>query len=280
METARTRQDAVVNRVPEEFETQKYDEFGLIMTPTQHDELQGNLAESRKARDEANQKLSANQSKLDSAYKTQQQMLADQKAQIEAEASGAYINAGNINISGPAMETVRVVSGSNVEASYMLPRSVIDQLNTQSFNQGDGSYVANWVDGGKFYNVDVTPQGTSDSYGQELHSMLSGAQSSVQQKIDEQIAAARAHEQQKADLYNQSIDAQLAGGLGQLGAAGAALDAEMNNYRANIADQRAAIKAAAAAEQAELQRARERFEQDFAKARGTALNIGFKGGQR
>ena len=63
---------------------------------------------------------------------------------------------------------VRVVNGNTVEATYHLPRAYVNDLNMNTFNKGDGTIVANWVDGGRFYNVDVKAQGGKMA-GQELH---------------------------------------------------------------------------------------------------------------
>jgi len=91
---------------------------------------------------------------------------------------------------------VRVVNGNNVEQTYMVPFEAIDAMNTETFNQGDGSFVGYWfnkegqavashADGGVYYNVDVTPRGISDSYGKELHESIGGIEPELKDKFYE-----------------------------------------------------------------------------------------------
>ena len=257
MGRARSRQASVVgNRVPEEYETQMYDEFGLIMTPEQHGTLQAELERSRKARAEAQAKLNEQQSKIDAMYLEKQKMLDAQRGKIDSEIAKAYGSGDD------GLETVRVVSGNNVEATYKLPKEAISKLDTQVFNQGEGSYTANWVDDGKHYNIDTKPAGIDDRYGKELHESLKDAQSQIGLESDHQKAMA---------------DKARAAAYGQLGEASKALDNEMSMYRSQIDDSRAAIKAAEAAEQKQLADAKARLEESIGKSRGTALNIGYKG---
>lgn len=66
--------------------------------------------------------------------------------------------------------TVGVYDNNNLEAEYRLPKSVVDGLQGEMFNKGDGSYVGAYHDG-RFHTY-VTPQGTDDKYGKELHEAL------------------------------------------------------------------------------------------------------------
>lgn len=68
---------------------------------------------------------------------------------------------------------VRVVNKDKVEATYMLSRDTVNGM-AGSFNKGKGSYYANWVDGGKYYNIDVNVRG-GGARGHELHSSIQGA---------------------------------------------------------------------------------------------------------
>lgn len=107
--------------------------------------------------------------------------------------SGAYDDAIGSS-SAPSMDLVpvRVVNGNNVEQTYYLPRSTVDQMNAETFNQGKGGYVGNYVDGG-FYNVDVRASG--GERGKELHESLGAAANQVSQAQKDNEA-----------LYNQSIN--------------------------------------------------------------------------
>ena len=73
----------------------------------------------------------------------------------------------------PQLVPVRVVNKDKVEATYMLPKETVDGMGG-SFNKGDGSYYANWVDGGKYYNIDVNVKG-GGARGHELHTSLQQA---------------------------------------------------------------------------------------------------------
>lgn len=98
-----------------------------------------------------------------------QRSVTEGKGQINA----AYAQAAAKN--KVPLVPVRVVNGNNVEATYMLPKTSVDQMNKDSFNKGKGSYTGNYVDGGQFYNVDVRVTGTGGKRGQELHDALRNA---------------------------------------------------------------------------------------------------------
>jgi hypothetical protein len=103
----------------------------------------------------------------------QERQYRDALAHGETQINSAYSDAvaGAQNPANVPLYAVRVVNGNNIEGTYMLPKSVIDEMNQKSFNQGDGSYTGNWVDDGKFYNVDVRARGIGPR-GQELHDAM------------------------------------------------------------------------------------------------------------
>ena len=76
---------------------------------------------------------------------------------------------------------VNVWQGNNakkgVEGSYYLPKNVVNEMNSKSFNQGNGSYTGSYV--GNEYYVHVVPRGTSDAYGKELHNSLSSGERDI-----------------------------------------------------------------------------------------------------
>lgn len=98
-------------------------------------------------------------------------------AEIErgrAQITGAYGDA----ISGAKRPSndlvpVRVVNGSSVEATYMIPRSSVNEMagDNKFLNGGDGTYYGSWVDDGKYFNIDVKVKGAGKR-GQELHDAL------------------------------------------------------------------------------------------------------------
>jgi len=256
MASVRARQEAIVGeRVPDNLETRKYEDFGLIMNPDQYGKLTSDLAASAAERKSA-------YGKLDAAEADFNAQVAAAQAEIDALGyeSQSVDPLWNEYYSG--FKPVRVVSGSNVEGTYMLPDEVISGLGGV-FNKGDGTYTANWVDGGKYYNIDVTPRGTDDAMGKELHEMLGGAVSqtksafydSAQGQVDlankyGQLSVDQAKEQQSALLGNQ-----VASGYDE------------------ISQQRASIKAAEAAEKKQLQDAKDQFNQRVDTQRTAALGL-------
>lgn len=107
---------------------------------------------------------------------------ADYQAAI-ARGSGDINSAYDEAISAskkPTMDLVpvRVVNGNTIEGTYMLPKSTVDDLNSNTFNKGSGSYVGNWVDNGANYNIDVRTNG-GKVMGKEIHDSLRTAQDQV-----------------------------------------------------------------------------------------------------
>ncbi len=158
-------------------------EYGWVMSDAQVEEEQAIKGKYDEATQSVQGQISSNQA----AY---QKSLEEGRGSIASQYDAAIgkIQKGNLNL-----VPVRVVNGNTVEGVYMLPKATVDQMNTQSFNKGKGTYVGNWVDGGKNYNVDVRVQG-GGARGQELHNSLRGALpsvSSAQSQIDK--------------AYNQSV---------------------------------------------------------------------------
>lgn len=238
LEGVRGRQEGVVNRVPESQETQMREEYGLIMTGEQYETLNADLADTKTKRDEASDRLDTAQKNLDAAVSKGNALIEAAKQKVLDQYNNSLVN-------------VRVVNGQNVEANYRLPRSVVDKLNTTVFNRGDGSYTANWVDNGAFYNVDVVPRGTSDAYGKELHEMIGGAQKDTMSILNSQL--------------NIKLDS--------LGREGQTLAKQQAGYQANIDDSREAIRLAAKSEQDLINDAKERFQTNIGAARDTALSF-------
>ncbi len=152
--------------------------------------------------DEAEAKAAAQVAQAEADF---QRSVAEGRGQINS----AYAAAAAKN--NVPMVPVRVVNGNNVEATYMLPKSSVDQMNKDSFNKGKGSYTGNYVDGGKFYNVDVRVTGTGGKRGQELHDALRNA------SIDNEKALATANanlQKEKASQlagFNAAADKSYAG---------------------------------------------------------------------
>lgn len=82
---------------------------------------------------------------------------------------------------------VRVYDGNNLQGTYKVPKSVIDKLNTEVFNKGEGSYTGNWKSDTGAYNVDVTMRGTDEKYGKELHGMMGQVTGQVKSAFFEKV---------------------------------------------------------------------------------------------
>jgi len=251
VQSVRDRQAAIVGeRVPDNLETRKYDDFGLIMNPDQHSELKGTLAQSAAERQKAYGQIDTSAANVDAEVAAAKEGLSYEEQTSDA-AWDSYAS---------TFKPVRVVSGSNVEETYMLPDEVISSLGSQVFNKGDGSYTANWVDGGKYYNVDVAIRGTDEKYGKELHEMLQNATSQTKSTFYESA-------QPEIDLINKygqaAVDQQ-----------SAIIDSEYATALDTLEQQRASVAAAEEAEKAELKAARDQFNKKYDKARNTALQLG------
>lgn len=101
---------------------------------------------------------------------------------------------------------VRVVNGDKIEATYHLPEEVINKMHTETFNQGDGTFVGNFKEGG-VYNVDVTPRGSSDAYGKELHEAIAGAEGEIYDVF------MHGEKQEGEKRYNTAMIDQIWGGM-------------------------------------------------------------------
>lgn len=155
------------------------------------------------------------------------------------------------------MAPVRVVSGNNVEQTYYLPKDVINSLNSEAFNRGDGSYTGNWVDNGAYYNVDVRVKGQGGSRGQELHELLSNTYGQVESQYK-----SRAAEQLAAQLSaaNSSISNQ-ASVLGAAGIQLAANESAVGLYGASLSAAEGELQGTIAARQAQWDKLHERYNQ-------------------
>lgn len=133
-------------------------------------------------------KVKAQIAKADKAYR---QEIASRSGQVGSAYDSAIAKARN-----PDYVPVNVVSGSTIEHTYMLPKATVNAMNTKSFNTGDGSYVGNWVNNGKAYNIDTRVTGTGGRRGKELHEALikavaqdKAAQSKVLSNLEQQRSA-------------------------------------------------------------------------------------------
>lgn len=271
----RERQAEVVNRVPEEYETQKYDDLGLIMTPTQYGEVRSDLDASQAARAKALGKLSSQEQLLNASVAEQRAAIESQMSALDAERAGLSVPDMNSlwNQYESNFHNVRVIGPNNsIEATYRLPKEIIDTLDKQAFNQGDYSYTANWVDNGAFYNVSAQLTTSDEWYGKELHEMLQGATRDTKSYFEQQNAGAIADAQHQIDMANMQYDAY----GNQLAQAGKDLTAQQQGYMDQINQSRQAVSAAKAEEKRVLQSAKDRFERNMEAARGTALGIGVK----
>ena len=95
--------------------------------------------------------------------------------------SDSFIPVRVVNEASTVSDIFGAVTGRDkrdpVEATYYLPRDVVDKLDSEAFNT-EGSYTGNYVEDG-VYNVDVRVSGTDDLRGKELHEALQDAQASV-----------------------------------------------------------------------------------------------------
>ena len=119
-----------------------------------------------------------------------------------------------------SFKPVKVVNGGSIEATYMMPPEMVDKLNTDAFNKGEGSYVGTWhkADGSaatdaserEYYSVDVKPMGVSSGYGKELHESLKDANEKYQkQYMTEALAKSRDVYTQSAAAIQQAYDTQM-----------------------------------------------------------------------
>lgn len=131
---------------------------------------------------------------------------------------------------------VRVYTGNRLEGVYYLPRDVIEGLNTQVFNQGDGSYVGNWKEKGKAYNVDTVPRGTSSGYGKELHQLLKDTEDQLYSQFMAEAKRAQKESRRAYDKQKAALDTELAGTLKTLDASRSALDTQRDQFYQPIRD--------------------------------------------
>lgn len=115
---------------------------------------------------------------------------------------------------------VRVWNKQTLEGVYRLPKEVVDAMDKETFNKGDGSFTSNWAGGG--YNVDVHPRGTNDAYGAELHKMFREAYGTVKTKFYEEAGPA-------IGKNNTTVRSQAATAQGQINSAKGQLEGAWTN---------------------------------------------------
>jgi flagellar hook-basal body complex protein FliE len=103
------------------------------------------------------------------------------------------------------MVPVKIFNDATLEGTYMVPRSVANQLHTDSFNGQTGHYASAWDKDNKFMSVDVKPVGISTAYGKELHDSMRDI---VDQVKEQQINADKAFNASIASA-NQERAAQI-----------------------------------------------------------------------
>jgi hypothetical protein len=148
---------------------------------------------------------------------------------------------------------IRVVDGNKVEATYMLPREVADNFPTEA-------YHANWVDGGKYFNIDVDAKGGGGKRGAELHDSLANAYANM-----------------KTDFYEQAapkLQQQLGSAQGQFNTAMAANQGALDSYAAEIQANKEFISGT----EAEAERQKQKIRDQYQKRLATLKEIfgGFK----
>lgn len=172
-----------------------------------------------KMTDKAAEEYRKNRSAADSQYKDFSGQLLSASRQVDSAEKAALLN---IDKEWKKAESgfvdVRVWNKQTLEHVYRLPKEVVDTLEKESFNKGDGSFTANWAGGG--YNVDVHPRGTNDAYGKELHTMLGDA--ALQVKTEFYKAASPAIAKNNTSVRDQAATAR-----GQIGSARGQLEGAM-----------------------------------------------------
>ena len=96
-----------------------------------------------------------------------------QRGAFESEISSARQKLGSMKSIDDVFQSwynkekipVQVVHGNTVEGTYYAPRSVMEE-----FHRTKGDLMANWVEGGKVYNIEVRQQGRIR--GQEMHDLM------------------------------------------------------------------------------------------------------------
>lgn len=152
------------------------DDVGIRMTGAEYDMYQKVGTEKTKIGN-AQTALDTAYGKLDTEYHTQRKAIADAEARLR-KAENVDLN-GQYEKAKKGFVPVRVVDGDQVQQTYYLPREAVDKMNNELFNQ-EGGYVGNWVDGGKFYNVDTTLRDSGEKYGKELHQSMRTAELEVE----------------------------------------------------------------------------------------------------
>lgn len=192
----------------------KRDEYGTSMDDQQYEAMNKNQADFRAKISKAEGDISNQAAKVQGMYN-------EQKSQIDSASYDRPEGPGPLNL--PSKEAafdnfwstdtaiVRATHGNTVYKTWEVPKSVMPDLES-SFNKGDGSYVANWVDGGKFYNIDTEPQGVGSEYGLELGSALDKLKSQAKSAFyesgtyEQQAAAAQAQYDSAVGEFNYNVD--------------------------------------------------------------------------
>lgn len=165
-------------------------EYGWIMSNAQ-------VKKEQEVKGQYDAAIAESEANIARAREDFQRSVASGQGQINS----AYDQAISGATRSEQMVPVRVVNRDTVEATYTLPKRVVDDMNANSFNQKN-SYTGNYVDGGAFYNVDVRVAG--GARGQELHDALRNAATDYDQSVKASNAAL-------TSTYNTERNAQLAG---------------------------------------------------------------------
>jgi len=106
-------------------------------------------------------------------YNTALEGLADARSILDSNyATATDLEKGWEDYSADFIPVGVYDSNNELEGSYYLPRSVVETLATDSFNQGDGSFIGRWYEDESGYAVSTVPQGGDDAFGAELHTAL------------------------------------------------------------------------------------------------------------
>lgn len=149
----------------------KRDEYGTTMDDQQYSAINKQQAEFKSGIASAKAKIAKQESDVQKSYETQKGAIGSVSYDRPDSPNLPSKEQAFENYWGTDTAIVRATHGDTVYKTWEIPKALIPQLSA-SFNKGDGSYVANWVDGGKFYNIDTEPQGVGSEYGLELGEAL------------------------------------------------------------------------------------------------------------